>query len=52
MHDFSGGKASLQEQEAAGLSERHGARGQEALQEQAAVGTRLSLSAKSTTLNI
>ena len=52
MHDFSGGKVSLQEQEAAGVSERRGERGQEALQEPAAVGTRLSLSAKSTTLNI
>lgn len=42
----------FQEQEAAGLPKRHEARGQEALQEQAAIGTRLSLSAKSTTLNI
>lgn len=46
--NFSGGKASLQEQDATGLSKWHGEREQE----QAAIRTRLSLSAKSTTLNI
>lgn len=52
MNEFSEEKASLQEQEAAGFSKRREERGQEALQEQAAVGTKFSLSAKTTTLNI
>lgn len=40
--DFSGGKATLQEQDATGLSKCHGEREQEALQEQAAIRTRLT----------
>lgn len=50
--DFSGGKASLEEQDSTGLSKWYGEREQEAVQEQAAIRTRLSLSAKSTTFNI